>query len=525
MTVRRRVQLLFLPFMLLLLADLALDRYLVARRDESGRLIAQRLDPARTAVTDLLQALVDQETGQRGFIITGDPAFLRPYDEGRARADGRIAELARLLAHDEPAAAAVERVASRVAAWRQLGAEFEIEAKLAGRDADAALLVATGTGTQLFDQARREVVALQAVVRGALASEARRLASLQDRIATIGVASLALAVVFAGAAWYLVVRWIADPVRALATAVRAVAAGDLDRPIPSPGPPDLAGLGRDIEAMRMSMLEAADDATRARRALARQGMIVLTLRDELAPGPVDLPPTVSVATRYHPAEGVVAGDWIDMVRQDGERVVLALVDVSGHGEDAAVFALKTKHLTMAAVHSGLGPAEVLEWLAYQLGDTGDRFLTAVIVEVDGASGQCRYASAGHPPMVICHTGVTTRLEPTGPILGPLPGRWGEARAALVPGSLLVAYSDGLVESRDGSTELGVDGLCELLASIAPGHADAVADACMEEAGRSHPAGWVDDLSLVVVEVGAHRPVLLPDPAAGRSAPARSSTAG
>lgn len=237
MTVRRRVQLLFLPFMLLLLADLALDRYLVARRDEAGRLIAQRLDPARTAVTDLLQALVDQETGQRGFIITGDPEFLRPYDEGRARADGRIAELARLLDHDEPAAAAVERVASRVAAWRQLGAEFEIEAKLGGRDADAALLVATGTGTRLFDQARREVVALQAVVRGALAAEERRLASLQDRLTTFGAASLALAVVFAGAATYLLVRWIADPVRALAGAVRAVAAGDLDRPIPSPALP------------------------------------------------------------------------------------------------------------------------------------------------------------------------------------------------------------------------------------------------------------------------------------------------
>ena len=504
MTLRRRVQLLFVPFVLLVIFDFGLDRYVVDRRDDARQVIDGRLTPARLALSELLSALVDQETGQRGYIITGQDRFLEPYRSGGARADELVAVLERLFAGDADLRAAVSRMRSRITAWRQLGAEFEIEEKRAGRDAQADALVATGTGMELFDRARTELADLHAAVREALVEEEDRLDDLQSRLTSVREGSLVVVLVFVVVSGVLLVRWIAAPLGRLVASVRTVAAGDLDHPISGTGPADLAALGRDIDGMRERMLAEIDDATRAREALARRGMVVLTLRDELAPAPLDLPPGLAMASRFQPAEGVVAGDWFDAVRLPDDRLVVALVDVAGHGADSAVFALKTKELAMAAIRSGLGPAESLRWLARQLGPTDEQFLTGVILEVDRTGGRLRYASAGHCPVLVAGDGGVCALSATGPLLGPLPGQWEEERADIAPGSLIVVYSDGLVEGRDGGGELGVDGLTGLVARHTHGDLEQLADACVEEVDRRNAGQRRDDMTLVLVAtVPAH----------------------
>lgn len=70
------------------------------------------------------------------------------------------------------------------------------------------------------------------------------------------------------------------------------------------------------------------------------------------------------------------------------RAALVVVDVSGHGADAGVFALRAKDLTLAAIESGYGPGEALAWVAARLGDTDERFLTGVMVEIDDLYGRC-----------------------------------------------------------------------------------------------------------------------------------------
>jgi CHASE3 domain sensor protein len=172
---RRRIQLLLVPFVLLLFANLAIDQYFVQQRNEVRRVVDGRLNPSRLALASLLTALVDQETAERGYIITGQESFLAPYVDGGLRVDARLDELDRLLGHDADLLAGVQRARSRVTAWRQLGAEFELSTKQAGRDAEAAALVATRTGTALFDQARAEIADLQAKVREELAVRERRL--------------------------------------------------------------------------------------------------------------------------------------------------------------------------------------------------------------------------------------------------------------------------------------------------------------------------------------------------------------
>jgi len=504
---RRRLQLLFVPLLLLLVVRVGLDRHVAQRRDQVQAEADGRLRPARLALVDLLAGLGDQETGGRGFLITGEERFLQPYREGGARVDTRMAQLRELLAPDPDLMAAVGRIEGRVGAWRRLGAEFEIEAKRAGRDSEAAALVATGTGTDLLGRARTEIAGLQAAVERQLSHRRAQLDDLGGVLAAVSVFSAFAGLALLWLAGGLLSRWVSRPVTELSAAVREVASGDLSAPIPAAGPPDLAELGRDVEAMRQRLVAEIEEATNARFALAQRGMVVLALRDELAPGSLDVDPRLRIASRFQPAEGVVAGDWFDVVDLGDGRFAVALVDISGHGTAAGMLALKTKYLTLAALRNGLSPAQSLRWLAGQLGDTGESFLTGVIIEISPCSGRLRYASAGHPPVLLCDRGSISQLDPTGPLLGPLKADWSDAEAVLPPTASLAIYSDGLVEAQgpDGA-EFGVDRLTELLEGMHQGDdgcdPDVLADLCFSEVNGIIGGERRDDITLVVVGRGS-----------------------
>lgn len=499
MRLRRRMQLLLLPFLVLLAVNLGLDRYFVHQRDQVLEVVDGRLNPSRLALADLLAALVDQETGERGYIITGQEAFLEPYNAGEVEADQRLAELERLLSFDPDLSAAVQRLRSRITAWRQLGVAFELDAKRQGRDAEAAALVATRTGMALFDGARAELTDLQSAVRADLDRRDAQLEDLRRRLSELRLGTFAVGIAIVLACRRLLTRWITRPVEALGSAVRLVAAGALDRVIPAPGPPDVAELGRDVEAMRERLLVELERASTAQSALAQRGMVVLRLRDELAAAPLDVHDGLHVAARFRPAEGVVAGDWFDVVPLGPNRVAIALMDVSGHGAGAGVFALKTKYLTLAALRDGLGPAASLQWVAAKLGDTGENFLTGVIIEIDLEARSVRYANAGHPSVLLKGGSELVELGPTGPLLGPLPATWRDGLAALEPGATLAVYSDGLIEARgvDGQ-EYGVDRLRALVNSHRRRcDPEALAATCLNELDHLAVGTKYDDITLVV----------------------------
>ena len=80
----------------------------------------------------LLVALVDQETGQRGYVLTGDEAFLEPYRDGAATSAGRLAALRADFAGD-PGMTDGDRPRSPrpSATWQRVGARPEIAARRA----------------------------------------------------------------------------------------------------------------------------------------------------------------------------------------------------------------------------------------------------------------------------------------------------------------------------------------------------------------------------------------------------------
>jgi len=498
MRLRRRIQLLFVALFLVLVAGVTTDTIADMTRADAAQTINDELVPARDDLQALLTSLVEQETGQRGFLLTGRASFLEPYERGRRETEVTLDGLSSRFGSDPEIADRLDRIRSRISVWQQLGADFEIEAKRSDQASVVTALVSSGTSTRLFSQARMEIDDLSSEFDRRQERKERQVERLDDMLVLVRLGNVVIAIALLALVRRLVTQWVTAPIERLARAVRGAASGRLREPIPSSGPPDLANLGTDIDAMRLRLLSELDDAARARTALADRGMIVVTLRDDLAPSPVALPAGLSLAGRLLPAKGLIPGDWYDVVRIDDDQVAFALVDVSGHGAEVATFALRTKALTMAAITSH-EPGDALAWVAKQIGETRELFFTGVIARVSASTGEIRYASAGHPPLLLAGVTGVLELPPTGPLLGPWAGSWETETAQLDRGGVLVSYSDGLVEARDANGELfGVPRLTKLVSEHQLTGVDAVADAALDAVQSYAADPGRDDVTLCVV---------------------------
>ncbi|MFF3767475.1 SpoIIE family protein phosphatase [Streptomyces sp. NPDC001922] len=215
----------------------------------------------------------------------------------------------------------------------------------------------------------------------------------------------------------------------------------------------------------------------ARRYL-REHTTALTLQQALLPQTLPPQAAVEVASRYLPAGGRtgVGGDWFDVIPLSGKRVALVVGDVVGHGIHAAATMgrLRTAVRTLADVD--LPPDELLTHLddlvtrlaaEERLTDTqaADLGATCTYAVYDPVSRSCCIARAGHPPPAVVSTDGTVDILdiPAGPPLG-LGNLPFEATEIQLPESSLVTlYTDGLLNSREGDVDHGLDLLCRALA--------------------------------------------------------------
>ena len=497
MRLPRRVQVLLVVFVALVVLALGLDITVLRVRQHAFDRRQSTFVTARLDLLDLQTSLVDQETGERGYLITGREDYLQPFESGRSRAAVTLARLRRELAGHDDLIARLDRLESKISAWQSLGADFEIAATRDGRDQVVVALVAGGTGKRLFDGVRSELGGLRTSVDAQASSSLDDIDQLDTVLIGIDVGTLVLALALMAAAFFLARRWFTRPLVALSESVQEVVGGSLHSTVSVTGPPEFRELAADVDAMRRRILAEVEEAERAREALAERGMIVMTLRDELAADDPSLPEGLEVVGRFSPAQGIVAGDWYDVVRLGEHRIAVALVDVSGHGAGVGAFALRTKALALAAIRS-YEPGDALAWLASRLGDTGEQFLTGVVLHLDARTGEVRYASAGHPPLLLAGVTGVTELEPTGPLLGPVQGTWSTTTIELNRGGVLMAFSDGLVEARDAAgNPFGIERLRSIVEREQLDGASAVADACLT-AVQDHQAAREDDLTIVVM---------------------------
>jgi serine phosphatase RsbU (regulator of sigma subunit) len=179
-------------------------------------------------------------------------------------------------------------------------------------------------------------------------------------------------------------------------------------------------------------------------------VLAVQVRSELEGDLGDFPAGWTIAAGLRPAEGVVAGDCYEVGLISPTTIAITVLDIAGHGAEAAIAALKCKELLKAGLRAGLAPGRALDWLNAQEQGLDPLFLTAFVAVLDAPTGYGTFANAGHPPALVARGDSITTLRPTGPILGPIPGGWQTGELQLEEGDKLVVFTDGLIEARDES---------------------------------------------------------------------------
>ncbi|MBP2303400.1 sensor histidine kinase [Azospirillum picis] len=110
----------------------------------------------RVAAGTLLSQLQDAEVGQRGYLLTEDRQYLKPYEAASVAVDRTIATLRRLVEGNPEEIGIVERLTSLATDKREELAQT-IELMEAGRRDEALAIVRTGRGLRLMDEARRSL--------------------------------------------------------------------------------------------------------------------------------------------------------------------------------------------------------------------------------------------------------------------------------------------------------------------------------------------------------------------------------
>jgi serine phosphatase RsbU (regulator of sigma subunit)/anti-sigma regulatory factor (Ser/Thr protein kinase) len=210
------------------------------------------------------------------------------------------------------------------------------------------------------------------------------------------------------------------------------------------------GDGADVVALAVRII-AAVSAVAENYRLARQTLrIGEVLQQALLPTSMPAEDGYTFKAFYMPAgeEQLVGGDWYDAFRLPDGRVALSVGDVAGHGLPAAV--------TMGEVRQAFRIAALAEREPDAVLSLADRLLllrddavtvTAIFAIYDPRERLFRYATAGHPPPVLATRAATFVLPHDGLPLGIQTGC--ERRCwdfTLAPGSLVVLYTDGLIEN-------------------------------------------------------------------------------
>jgi serine phosphatase RsbU (regulator of sigma subunit) len=245
---------------------------------------------------------------------------------------------------------------------------------------------------------------------------------------------------------------------------------------------------------RRSAVRLADDN---RRLYQEQHTLAASLQHALLPDDIPNIDGIELDTHYMAGreDMDIGGDWFDVISQDNDRFIFVVGDVSGRGERAAIVMALLHYAIRAYAADGDEPSGILTKLCRLLRVERDgHFATVLCGSVDIKSRLVTLASAGHfPPLLVDPRGAFFVNMKVGPPIG------AGAATGFVPttvevqeGSILLAFTDGIVERRGEGIDIGLDRLREAALS-ADGSATSLLNVLVNELV---PDGSDDDIALL-----------------------------
>ncbi|MFC9331344.1 SpoIIE family protein phosphatase [Kitasatospora sp. NPDC057015] len=232
---------------------------------------------------------------------------------------------------------------------------------------------------------------------------------------------------------------------------------------------------------------------------SREWEIADELQRSMLPTHLPQPHGVRLAHRYLPGErgAQVGGDWYDAVPLPGNRVALIVGDVMGHSLTSAAIMgqLRTSAQTLAALD--LPPHEVLYHLDEQAQRLGreQHLATCVYAVYDPIANRVVLANAGHvPPVMVQPDGRAELLDlPSGAPIGVGGVDFASVELPAPPGSALLLFTDGLVETRRRPISTGLE---LLRARLAASHRHSPEHLCQDALRILPPGDRGDDIALL-----------------------------
>lgn len=216
-------------------------------------------------------------------------------------------------------------------------------------------------------------------------------------------------------------------------------------------------------------------------------------------GPADLPRGFSV--RYQAASWPlqVGGDWYDVVDLEDGRIALVVGDCVGHGLAAATVMGQLRSACRALLLDQPNPGAALAKLdRFAARLPGAQCTTAVCAVLNPETGELVYSNAGHPPPILVDVDGTARVLDDGHTipLGIRPDRpRPEARVIIPARATLLLYTDGLVERRRSSLDVGIGRAAALVQDGRAATLDDLANQIM--LGLAPNGGYQDDVVLLL----------------------------
>lgn len=168
-----------------------------------------------------------------------------------------------------------------------------------------------------------------------------------------------------------------------------------------------------------------------------------------------------IAQVYEPAssEALIGGDFYDVITLPDDKIALVIGDVSGKGLAAAVHTAMAKYALRAYIAEGHSPKQAIKMLNNVIGQftSDETFITMFYGLIDTLTGEMVYTNGGHEPPIYAYGGTYDTLDSNGPVLGlGINVDYEERRLKLEKGSILLLYTDGVSEARNGRNLFGVD---------------------------------------------------------------------
>jgi phosphoserine phosphatase RsbU/P len=305
----------------------------------------------------------------------------------------------------------------------------------------------------------------------------------------------------------VITRQITKAVGDLYRATQYVSQGDFSHRVRVERRDQLGALGESFNKMISSVNTLVTEQQKRQR-LENEISIAREVQDQLFPRSIPQVPGVEVEAICRAARSV-SGDYYDFIQLSPTHLAIAIADISGKGISAALLmaslqaALRSQVLANGA--ESMSTAELVSRLNKHLvRNTGDdRFATFFIAVYDSASRLLRYTNAGHLPGFLISKDSALHLEKGGMVLGVFEDYlYEEGCVTVPPDSLLIGYSDGLIEPENVyGEEFGIRRLQQAAVQVQGEPPRMVADSLMtaaeEWAGTPEQA---DDMTVIVARL-------------------------